>query len=403
MSMFEAMYYPYGTIQNYETIKKCLFYLDKLYFLTPDKNTIFKRDNNTEVNNLYDVVKECTNERIIEPIHPSEVLLKHENSFIERIKEDLNDYKFTDMIEQNFSGLQYCNSSYCSSLIRRKTIINKAFNEYVDENYWELYDSKIPFNREQFDEYIVKRDGTDTCSSFTSVKPEFGESILLNHVIYSCFDRKISPLTDDVEHSRMLAYKLKRNYEYYKPFLYEHGYISDLNQQLLTSKVMDKRLYGLENASISDIINFREDHKDELRRFRTEMGKLSTEIKSKLFDIEFESEISQIVKEKIDPSIEELNKSMEEFKDEMITRYVKKIMPVALTFSISAYSVGLEVGILSSVLVNFLQSKMHKDGTELIGTLLDDWRLNRNSKRNSLQYLMSTEKYLISTEKKFNI
>lgn len=366
--MFEAMYYPNASIKNEETLKRCLFYLDKIYVLTPEESTISQNRSDLEnfrrsywkSNSIYKQVDKETTKKIIEQIHPSETFDKYHREFVKSVEEDLIDEKFRELSGQ--------------------------------EDSWMLYEQKMPLLRGiGFKDKI-----RETRRGFIKVDRDFGESILINHVIFACLNKKISPLTDEIEHSRVLTYKMKRNYETYKDFLYEEGYIEDLKHQLLIKRVIEKRLDGLENVDIKDIICYREDHKKELKKFSVEMGNISTQIKSNPFDPDFECEVSQTVKDRIDPSIEALNESMQEFKDEMVKKYASKIIPVVTTFSISAVNSGLEIGVLSSLLVNLIQSQLHNDGTELIGTILDHWQQNRRYERNSLQYL-------ISAEKKFNI
>lgn len=367
ISMFEAMYYPFSSINKEQYLKRYLFYLDKIYVLTADESINSRSRSKLEeinksskgLNTILNEVKEYTPRKVIEPINANETFYKYKREIINSINEDLSDYYFRELSNQKEHWM--------------------ILNDQIPQRVWRAYEDRI-----------LKRNG-----DLVNVDDANEESSLINLVIYTCLDRKISPLTDEIEHSRILNYKINRNYSKWKEFLYEQGYIEDLKQQLLIKKVIEKHLYGLENVNVSDIINYREDHKRELQRFTVEMGKISNQIKSKPFDLEFESEISQIVKDKIDPSIEELNTSMQDFQDEMIKKYVRTVAPLALTFSISAFSAGWEVGVLSSFFVHLIQSKTHIS-TDLLGTLLDHWQQNRRYERNSLHYL-------INAEKEFNI
>lgn len=386
--MFEAIYYPYASIKNEQTLKRCLFYLDKIYVLTPDASTIYRNQNDllnlrrdvtgfdsifkrvdedvSGINSLFKGVDENEIRKIIEPIYPKDILLKYEDEFSLAVTEDLRDVKFRRLCKQR--------------------------------DYWTIYAEKLPkIGKVPFMHKVLERN-----DHIAKVEGDFGESVILNHVIYACLDKNIPPLTDEPEHSKILTYKMKRNYDLCKDFLYEQGYIEDLKQQLLVKKVIEKRLYGLENVNIGDIISYREDHKKEFKRFSVEMGKVSNDIKSIPIDLEFESEISQIVKDKIDPSIEELNASIQDFREELATKLVSKIVPIAITFSVTAFSAGWEVGILSSSLVNLMLPRIHKDGMDLIGTLLDYWQQNRRFERNSLYYLIDIENKFSKQDNKFD-
>ena len=126
------------------------------------------------------------------------------------------------------------------------------------------------------------------------------------------------------------------------------------------------------------------------------MGQLSSKIKSEPFDPEFEKEISQIIKNEIDPSIEALNSSMEGFKDEMITKYAKKAIPIGFTFStLVASGVDLSFGILGGIAVDQIQSMMSKDNDGIFENILEDWKQSRKHKRNSIQYLINAKTQLM--------
>lgn len=366
--MFEAMYYPYASIKNEETLKQSLLYLDRIHVLTPYESTI--SDNLKElkkmnshfwgVKNLFRQVEESTNEKIITTVHPNSILSNYKNDFINSIKEDLND---------------------------------DFFSQYNDQESWMLYDEKMPRQMMQigFNNKIERRGG-----GILKVSKDLGESILINHVIYSCIDQKLTPLTDEIEHSRVLNHKIIRSYEKYKTFLYENGYIEDIKHQILTKKVIEKQLSGIEGIDIRNVIDFREDNKQELRRFRIKMGQLSSKIKSEPFDPEFENEILQIIKNEIDPSIEALNSSMEGFKDEMITKYTKKAILIGFSFcTLITSGVDLSIAILGGILADQMKSMMSKDNDGILETILEDWRQNRNHKRNSIQYLINAKSKLM--------
>ena len=358
------MYYPYASIKNEETLKQSILYLDRIHVLTPYESTISDNLNELKkmgshlwnIRNLFRQVEESTNEKIISTIHPKSILSKYPNDFINSIKEDLND---------------------------------KFFSQYSDQESWMLYKDKMPRQMKQIGfRNKIKREG----GGILKVSKDLGESVLINHVIYSCLDQKLTPLTDEIEHSRVLNHKITRNYEKYKTFLYENGYIEDIKHQILTKKVIEKQLSGIEGIEIRELIDFREDNKQELRRFRVKMGQLSSKIKSEPFDLEFEKEILQIMKYEIDPSIEALKSSMEGFKDEMKTKYVKKAIPIGFSFcTLIAAGADLSLGILGGIAADQVKSGFSKGDDGFFETILEDWRQNRNHKRNSIQYLINAK------------
>ncbi len=169
-------------------------------------------------------------------------------------------------------------------------------------------------------------------------------------------------------------------------YLLEEGYIDDIKQNLLAKKVLEINLSGIEGVSYSDILDFRDDNKKELKSFRIEMGKMSTSISSNPWTSEFDSELAQIVKSKIEPKVQDLENQTSEFKDNMIVKYGKKAIPVAITLGATVYAgVPLSLAVVGTTLFD----KFVKGDDNIIGSILNDWKDWRHQSRNSLTYLMN--------------
>jgi len=214
--MFEAMYYPYASIKNDETLKQSILYLDRIHVLSPYESTISENLNELKkmsprfwgLRDLIRSTKESSSEELIKTIHPSQTFKKFETDFINSVKEDLDDV---------------------------------FFSQFQNQESWMLYEDKMPRQMFQmgFNTKIERKD-----NGILKVSKDLGESVLINHVIYSCINQKLTPLTDDIEHSQVLNHKIIRNYEKYKTFLFENGYIEDIKHQILTKKVIEKQLPG---------------------------------------------------------------------------------------------------------------------------------------------------------------
>ena len=258
---------------------------------------------------------------------------------------------------------------------------DENFKTLKHDKKWLLFYEKVRPFMYDFKEKITWHGRDDML-----VDADLGESILLNHAIFASMDKKLTPFTDELEHSRLLNHKMQRNFELMKDYLLEEGYIDDIKQNLLAKKVLEINLSGIEGVSYSDILDFRDDNKKELKSFRIEMGKMSTSISSNPWTSEFDSELAQIVKSKIEPKVQDLENQTSEFKDNMIVKYGKKAIPVAITLGATVYAgVPLSLAVVGTTLFD----KFVKGDDNIIGSILNDWKDWRHQSRNSLTYLMN--------------
>lgn len=125
------------------------------------------------------------------------------------------------------------------------------------------------------------------------VEGDLGESILINHTILACIGEKFTPFTDKKKHQDVLIHKMQRNFEKYsKEYLYERD-VKKVRQNLLAQEVIKSSLPSVEGVEVTDILNFRDGHKKELKSFRKEMASLADKTKSEPWSSEFEAEIEK--------------------------------------------------------------------------------------------------------------
>ena len=86
---------------------------------------------------------------------------------------------------------------------------------------------------------------------------------------------------------------MQRNFEKYsKEYLYERD-VKKVRQNLLAQEVIKSSLPSVEGVEVTDILNFRDGHKKELKSFRKEMASLADKTKSEPWSSEFEAEIEK--------------------------------------------------------------------------------------------------------------
>lgn len=398
---FEAMYYPYASIQNKETLKQSLLYFDKIHILSPEFSIT---DKSEELNQGGELFAELGRDQILDECpQPYQAAM-------ERAWSDEEWKKFTEEFEPVTKAWKRKSRSkrIIISLINPTDIYGRHYNEFVESVKADLKDDNFKklAQRKRWLLFVDKADAfignPEYSTKITLLKETFlhhqyqcivdadlAESILINHAIYASIDKKLIPFTDEPEHSRLLTHKLQRNYNLLKDRLLEEGFIDDIKQDFLAKKVLETKLSGVTGVSFSDILNFRDDNKKELKSFRTEMGRLSTCITSEPWTPEFDSEVAQIIKSEIDPKVQDLNDQTEEFKDNMLVKYGAKAVPIAITIGTMVYAgIPLSLAVIGGTVI----SKLGKDNWDIFQDIFYDWKEWRHQKRNSMSYLFHLEK-----------
>jgi hypothetical protein len=334
---FEAMYYPYASIRNQETLMQSLLYFDKIHVLSPYEQTI--REN-------FEQVHEISGDKdLISIINPLRILEEYGSEFFKSVKDDINDEYFNKMKQGEKIPFE-----------------------------WILYDEKLGINiKRAFPDKINIQNG------LAYVEGDLGESILINHTILACIGDKLTPFTDEKNHQNVLIHKMQRNFEKYKK---EYGSEIDakkIGQNLLAQEVIKTSLPSIEGIKFSDILDFRDGHKKELKSFRKGMGSLADKIKSEPLSTEFEDEIEKI-KDNIMPKVEDLKSGMQTFQSEMKKKYTKRIIPVVASLALTAYTGPLSLAVVGGPLIS---SGIYTD-------IFDDLKEYKNL--NSLTYLFEIKK-----------
>lgn len=399
------MYYPYASFRNQETLKQSLLYFDKIHILSPkysiaDKpevlseesyllNKPFGEVHEDQILEEYPQPWQAYTERgwsveewekiekefkptrkawqkksrskkiIFSLIDPVDIYERHREEFVESVKADLEDANFKKLAQRK----------------RWLLFVDKAYAFIHNPEYRNKITPLKETNIHHQYECIVDAD--------------LAESILINHAIYASIDKKLTPFTDEPEHSRLLTQKLQRNYKLLKNRLLEEGFIDDIKQDFLAKKVLETKLSGVTGVNFSDILDFRDDNKRELKSFRTEMGRLSTNVTSEPWTPEFDSEVAQIIKSEIDPKVQDLENQAQEFRDNMLVKYGKRAVPIAISFGMMAYAgIPLSLAVIGEATI----SKLRKGDWGIFDDILHDWKEWKRQKRNSLAYLLELKK-----------
>lgn len=402
MKKFEAMYYPYASVHNKETLKLSSLYFDRIHVLSPNFGYSIGEKSEELLRYGNEIYEGLNKENLLTP--PVEILMEtkygsyfgmsekeiKEREEGERRKRERERRKNEEYEKKSKSDKVIISEINPSKIYEKyyQEFLNSINDDLNDENFktlkhdkkWLLFPEKVAPILDNFREKITWHGHDDML-----VDADLGESILLNHAIFASMDKKLTPFTDELEHSRLLNHKMQRNFELMKDYLFEEGYIDDIKQNLLAKKVLEINLSGVEGVSYSDILDFRDDNKKELKSFRIEMGRISTSISSKPWTSEFDSEVAQKIKSEIEPKVQDLENQSSEFKDKMLVKYGKKAIPVTISLGAMVYAgVPLSLGVIGYTLFD----KFVKGEDNIIESILNDWKDWRHQNRNSSTYLM---------------
>jgi hypothetical protein len=154
---------------------------------------------------------------------------------------------------------------------------------------------------------------------------EVGESLMINHALCACDEFSLTPITDHKFHNDALMFKFRRMQDtrLVKKLLVDYDFIKDMKTDLTSIEVISDTVPMLYRANMTDVLEFRDENKDALERFRVEMRKIVTEVEENCWDEDFRKRIIEIVDSNVNPSIQNIKDSVESIKDKFL-RILKK-------------------------------------------------------------------------------
>lgn len=350
--MSEALYYPYTSIQSLDALKAMALYFDRIHIINPFEASVgIDRPNAAEMDALED-------NGIIQYISPSKLLENYESTIEEAIKKDLANPKFR--------------------LICRNAKVK----------YWLIYESKIPQKlRSTLEKRSTKIHQKLSLPARTPERGlllpvDFGESIMINHALCATDRFSLTPITDDRIHHKLLMLKFQASdSDFLKKLLVDYGFIKDIKIDLAAIDVISESVPMLYGASTTDILEFRDENKEALDRFKTEMGKVITEVESSFWDEDFYKKVIDIIDAKVKPSLQHVRDSMETNKNRFarLARKGAALLPLPILVTLLPGCDPI-YGVLASA------------GALAVEEYLESLRKDRTIHKNSFAFLFETQK-----------
>lgn len=359
--MSEALYYPYTSILSLEGLKAMALYFEKIHIINPIHAYVGNdRPNNAEMSVLED-------REVIRYISPMELLFTYESTIAEAIKGDLVNRRFRSICRN--AEVRYC----------------------------VIYESKIPqklrSTMEKQSTKVHKKlhlpEKMKLHGERGMVLPiDLGESIMINHALCATDKFSLTPITDDNLQHKLLTLKLRASRsKFLKELLVDYGFVKDIKVDLAAIDVLSESVPMLYRASMIDILEFRDENRDALNRFKTEMGRVITDVENNFWDEDFSKRVIDVIDAKVKPSLQDMRDSVETTK-EKFARIIKRGAALAPLPIVATLLPGCDpmYGVLASA------------GALVVEEYLESVKKERKIHKNSFAFLFDAQKRFADPE-----
>jgi len=336
-------------------------------------------------------MSDLESEGVVKYISPSTLLQEYDEIMTKSVIDDLTDSDFLSMCrQQRHPPWEIYAEKVPSGLadaIFRKYLVNvpsfyagQSAKKRLREGPYASMDQRRMFY-EEMREQGQERERRYRESRCVVLPFEVGESIMINHALCASGRFSLCPLADDSVHHSFLMFKFQKatNTPLLKRILADYGFIKDIKNDLTAVNIISETIPVLENASIPDLLEFRDKNKRAFKRFRIEMGKLATEVEGNFWDSDFYKKIVDVVDSKVKPAIEDVKASTESCK-EKLARILKKgamISPLPIVASVAPGCIP-EVALIASASIVALDEYLNS--------------LKRTRQKNGFSYLFDAQK-----------
>lgn len=352
MAFTKALYYPTIDIPEENWLKSAILYWDEIQTIVP-----------TSIKNPYQ-------NRLTQTLRDKGILCPFEINPDTKLVEDLSE-----------TVLKFINEA--SSFLVNETSENVRIHTEKLPREFRIHPEKLPHEIRNLIERNIDDEGWFRTNS------EFGSfymSLLANKI---CEDKSFSLLTDNSIASNLTEQARLDNKIQYgeRDYYYRRNERTTLNlaQGLLTNLIV-KGVKLAPNTSVEKIIDFKNNHKDELGQFRTNLLKLVNNVnKENSFDA-IQQEVSDIYKDEFLPGLNNLEKAL---NGSQIKWFSETILKVGLI------STGATAFLPTMLGLTIPQALFAGAGISVVTTrIMFNQEKAEKLRANPYSYLMSVEKEL---------
>lgn len=367
-------YYPYASLgeKQMSMLKAVALYFDKLFVLDPMKSSWAR----VGLGEYEHEIQLLESEGILQRVSPEEVMHQYEQVIASAIHDDLNDAEYRRLCDQESTASWTLALAKVPESIRddpKFQPIDQSMRNTLNDVGQTYYEGSV------YDEYIETYAGA-TEFRFADYPFAVGEAIMLNHaLIGSLLYTDAVPLTDELIHSKLLNYKLKKAQQVPEIRAVIEDRRSKLDYAHASAAVqalsdIDLGVIPTE-MSLERFLEYRTRHKDELAAARDKLDWMVREINQQPWTTEFDDEINH----KLIPQLHDAMKPVQK-------SWSKWTTAAGIALGGAAVALGIFGSPLTPVAVGVAGLTVAKD----VGLGGFDWYQDwKNAKsQNGLHYLM---------------
>ncbi|USK98224.1 hypothetical protein [Bacillus tropicus] len=420
MSAFiRCLYYPYSRTLSLQTLKKSVLLFDEIAFI--DTQPQFVRNQLTsqivsemereEIDSAYSYL---ASEGVVHFLDPIEIINNNDELLTFNILDDISDDKFCKLaiqyssntweilrerIPPSFLKEFYPGAGTFAEAISLQALINaKGNREQLDDWSRKFVDFRWKnINVEEAWEIFSQRYrgviGGNPHIELEAYELPFlhASALRLNEALLVCSTNNYIPFTDSKIHDRLLINKTSRAVEEVvsNPELYEYITTNlplNLPQQHLSLIVLDKLIpeQELEKRSLQELIEYRQENQEPLRRLREKIAEVSTSIELGKEGLNYQASMNRLVDSKIVPEItktrDEVLKKYEEAFGRLSLRSLQATGATLITTSLAGMG-------LTEILIAGAVAQTGVLTTVGANEVVKIWQASKDRKRNSFSYL----------------
>lgn len=351
MAFTKALYYPTIDIPEENWLKSAILFWDEIKTIVP-----------TSIKNPYQ-------NRLTQILNDKGILTAFEINPNNRLVEDLSE-----------SVMKYINEA-SNFLVNENSESIRIHTEKLPKEF-RIHPEKLPYAIR----HLIERNIDD--EGWFKTNSEFGSfymSLLANKI---CEDKAFALLTDNSIASNLTEQaRLDNRVQFGERDYYRRNERTTLNlsQGLLTNLIV-KGIKLAPNTSVEKIIEFKNNHKDELGQFRTNLMKLVNNVSRENSLDAIQQQVSDIYKDEFLPSLNNLEKALD---GSQIKWFSESILKVALI------STGATAFLPEMLGLTIPQALFAGAGISVVATkIMFNEDKAEKIRTNPYSYLMSVEKEL---------
>jgi hypothetical protein len=421
----KCLYYPYSRALNLDALKKAVLLFDQIAFVDSQPHFVRRqlmRDTHTDANlaDLDEIYEYLVRTGICEFIDPGPSLDGYDVLLTNNIVNDVKDEAYCqtalqesvetwrilrERLPRSFLKRFYPGAGTFSEAISLQALIKShgSVSDIEDEQVRRFAEFRWrqsasgSFDEKRLWGFFVDRyrwvvGGNPHVELETYEIPFLqASSLRLNEALLICTLRDYVPFTDSSIHDRLMTIKVSRSLKMVslntnlQQELQVHASVAVPKEQLAIS-ILDQLVPKAELAkrSIKELVEYRKQNQDALRRFREKLAELSSDIASVEPGAEHYLHLSRIMASKVMPEISKARDAMltqyEDAFGKLALRSAQVLAPTLLATVFGGLSIWQVLGACALAEIGMLSVKGADE-------LLTVWKARRSAGRAGFAYL----------------